>query len=130
VPVDRALQVIKNKLHNDDTLAEQSVKAIMKLMEVCLRNTYFQVDNKFFQHKDFMAIGSSLSPINSNIYMEYFEKLALDLAQHKPMLWLQHVDDIFVVWPHGPGQLQKFLGHLNSLRPSIQFTMEIKSDSL
>jgi hypothetical protein len=61
--------------------------------------------------------------------MENFEKMALDSAQHKPWLWLRYVDDIFVVWPHGPEQLQNFLSHVNSLRPPIQFTMEIESDS-
>jgi hypothetical protein len=61
--------------------------------------------------------------------MEHFEKLALDSAQHKPPLWLQYVDDTFVVWPHGPEWLQNFLCQLSSLRPSIQFTMEIESDS-
>jgi hypothetical protein len=47
VPVDEALQVIRNKLHNEDTLVEQSilqVEAIMELLEVCLRTTYFHVD--------------------------------------------------------------------------------------
>jgi hypothetical protein len=34
-----------------------------------------------------------------------------------------------VVRPHSPEWLQNFLIHLNSLRPSIQFTMEIQSDS-
>jgi hypothetical protein len=33
-----------------------------------------------------------------------------------------------MVWPHDPEQLQNFLNHLNSLRPAIQFTMEIGSD--
>jgi hypothetical protein len=50
VPVNEALQVTRNKLHNDDTLAEWSalqVEAIMELLEVCLRTTYFQVDDKF-----------------------------------------------------------------------------------
>jgi hypothetical protein len=37
-----------------------------------------------FSRKKTMAMGSSLSPSVSNIYMEYFEKLALDSAQHKP----------------------------------------------
>jgi hypothetical protein len=98
VPIDEALQVIGNKLHNDDTLAERSVlqvEDIMELLEVYLRTTYFQVDDKFFQQ-------SSLSPIVSNIFMEHLEKLALDLAQHKPSVWLRYVDDTFVVWPHGP----------------------------
>jgi hypothetical protein len=52
LPIEEALQVVRNKLHNDNTLAEQSVlqvKTIMELLEVCLRTTYFQIDDKFFQ---------------------------------------------------------------------------------
>jgi hypothetical protein len=89
VPVDIALLVISNKLHNDDTLAGRfvlQVKVIMELLEICLRTTYFQVDNKFFQHEDGMAVVSSLSHIVSSVFMEHFEKLALDLAQYKPSL--------------------------------------------
>jgi hypothetical protein len=51
VPVDEALQVINNKLTNDNTLAERSilkVEAIMELLDVCLRTTYFQVDDRFY----------------------------------------------------------------------------------
>jgi hypothetical protein len=55
--------------------------------------------------------------------------MALDSAQHKPSVWLRYVDDMFVVWPHGPSQLQDFFSHLSSLMPSIQFTMEIDSVS-
>jgi hypothetical protein len=61
--------------------------------------------------------------------MEPFEKLTLDSAQNRSSLWLRCVDDIFVVWPPGPERLQNFLSHLNSLRPSVQFTMGIESDS-
>jgi hypothetical protein len=53
--VDKALQVIRIKLHNEDMLADLSVlqvEAYMELLEVCLRTTYFQVDNKFLQQKD------------------------------------------------------------------------------
>jgi hypothetical protein len=85
------------------------------------------LDDKFFQQKDGIPMGSSLPHIVSNIFMEHFEKLALDSAQHKPLLWLQYVDDMFVVWLHGPEQLQDFLSHLNSLRLSIQVTMETES---
>jgi hypothetical protein len=45
------------------------------------------VDDKVSQ-EDGMAVGSSLSPILSNIYMEHSENLALDSAQHKLSLWL------------------------------------------
>jgi hypothetical protein len=130
VPVDEALQVIRNKLHNDGTLAERfvlQVEAIMELLEVCLRTTYYQMVEKFFQQKDDMAMRSSLLPTVSSIFMEHFEKLALDSAQHKPLLRLWYLDDRFVVWAHGPERSQDFLSYLNSSRPSIQFTTEIES---
>jgi hypothetical protein len=107
VSVDEALQVISSKLHNYDTLVERSAlqsEAIVEMLEVCLRTTYFQVDDEFFQQKDGMAMESSLSPVVSNSY-----SLALDSALHKPSLWLRHVDDTFVVWPHGHEHLQDIL---------------------
>jgi hypothetical protein len=89
VPVDETLQIIENKLHNDDKLAEPSIlqlEAIMEMLEVCLRTTYFQVDDKFFQQKDGMARGNSLYPIVSSIFMEHFEKFSVDSAPYKPSL--------------------------------------------
>jgi hypothetical protein len=106
------------------------VEAIIELLEFFLRTAYFQVDDKFFQLKDGMAVGSSLSPIVRNLFMEHFEKLSLDTAQQKPSLRLRYVDDMFVVWPHDPEWLQNFLSHLSSLRLSIQFIMEIESGSV
>jgi hypothetical protein len=75
----------------------------------CLRTTYFQVEDKLFQQKDGTAMKSSVSPIVSNIYMKHFEKLSLNSAHQKPLLWLCYVDDKFLVWPHDPEQLQNFL---------------------
>jgi hypothetical protein len=54
VPVEEALQVISSKLQKDETLASRSslqVDALMELLEVCLKTTYFQVDNRFFQQR-------------------------------------------------------------------------------
>jgi hypothetical protein len=73
-----------------------------------------------------MAMGSPLSPVVGNIFMERFEQLASTTAQHEPKMWLRYVDDTVVIWPHGPVTLQDFLDHLNNLRSSIQFTMEIE----
>jgi hypothetical protein len=42
----------------------------------------------FYQQKEGMAMWSSLSPVVSNIFMEYYEKLALDTVKQKPSLWL------------------------------------------
>jgi hypothetical protein len=85
------------------------------------------LDDNFFQQKDGIAMGSSLSLIVSNSYMEHFEKLAHDSVKHKPSPWLCYVDDTFVIWPRSRERLQNFLSHLINVKPSIQFMVEIGS---
>ena len=42
-----------------------------------LHNTYFSFQNNFYEQVDDVAMGSPVSPIAANLYMEYFEKKAL-----------------------------------------------------
>jgi hypothetical protein len=101
----------------------------MKLVDICLTVTYFQFENKFYQQKEGMAMGNSLSLVVSNIFMEHFEETALDTADHKPAKWLIYVDDTFVVWPHGPTGLQQFLHYFSSVTPTTKFTMEVEANN-
>jgi hypothetical protein len=128
IPVEEILQVIKNRLSMDPSFPECSslqVEDVMELLDSCLTVTYLQFEDKFYQQKEIMEIGNSLSPVVSNIFMEHFEATALDTADHKPIKRPRHVNT-FKVWPHGPARLQQFLHHHNSLRPTIKFTMEVE----
>jgi len=58
----------------------------MELLELCLITIYFQANYRFYQQKECMAMGSSLSPVVRNIFMERFETLTLDTAEQKPSL--------------------------------------------
>ena len=73
-------------------------------------------------------MGSPLSPVTSNIFMEHFETKALDTYPLKPVAWFRFVDDTFIVWPHGKDELVNFLDHLNSQHDNIRFTMEIEEE--
>jgi len=46
------------------------------------------------------AMGSPLSPIVANLYMEWFETKALDSFPLKPEWWDRYVDDTNMNWPH------------------------------
>ena len=75
-----------------------------------------------------LATGSPLSLVLGNIYMEYFEEMALGYTSLKPSMWLRYVDDTFILWPHQE-DVQTLLDHVNSIQPSIQFTMEKEQDN-
>ena len=71
-------------------------------------------------------MGSPVSPVVANIYMEMFEELALRTATHPPRIWRRYVDDTFCVIKKM--EVEGLLSHLNSLRPAITFTAEKEVD--
>ena len=73
VPVDPALNIIKDLLEKDHTLKERTVLAvsdIILLLEFCLNNTYFSFQGQFYEQVEGAAMGSPVSPIVANLYME------------------------------------------------------------
>ena len=122
--------VILTELNKDDDLEDRTMLTsteVVRLVEICLRSTSFQYNNIYYEQIEGTAMGSPLSPVIANLYMEFFEKLAIEKTPLKPKMWKRYVDDTFVVWEHGlESELTSFLEHLNSLRPSIQFTCEVE----
>ena len=80
VPIQPVLNIIKNKLENDQQLQQRtsmSVSQITSLLEYCLRSTYFAFQGEYYEELEGAAMVSPLSPIIANIYMEEFETRAL-----------------------------------------------------
>lgn len=102
---------------------------ISNLFRHCLTTTYFAWDSKFYEQTEGVAMGSPLSPVVANFFMEKFEQQALRNAPNKPKVWFRYVDDTFVIWSHGPEKLQEFLQHINSIHENIQFTMETEENN-
>ena len=65
----------------------------------------------------------------SNIFIEHFENLALDMVEQNHSLGFRNIEDTFVIWSDGLDSLQEFCSRINSLRLTIKFTLEIKTDS-
>ena len=85
VPIDPALNIIKDLLDKDTTLKERTVMEvgdIILLLEFCLKNTYFSFQGQFYEQVEGTAIGSPVSPIVANLYMEFLEQKALSTAPH------------------------------------------------
>ena len=89
VPIDPALKVIKDLLVKDNTLKERTVmdvEDIILLLEFCLKNTYFSFQGQFYEQVEGAAMGSPVSPIVANLYMEYLEQKALSTAPNPPQI--------------------------------------------
>ena len=80
VPIDPALQIIKDLLEKDPTLKDRTVKGvkdIILLLEFCFKNTYFFFQGQFFEQVKGVTMDSPVSPIVANLYIEYLEQKSL-----------------------------------------------------
>ena len=95
------------------------VQNIIELLGLYLPNTYFSFQNKFFEQVEGVAMGSPVSPIVANLYMENFEKKALSTTSTPPRLWMRYVDDTFTI--QSEEQKQNVLDHIDNIDPAIKF---------
>ena len=77
---------------------------------------------KYYKQTQGAAMGSPISPLIANIFMEEFEVQALQSSPNPPSMWLRFVDDTFVI--NRTEHSQQLLQHINNQDPHIQFTVE------
>jgi hypothetical protein len=80
---------------------------------------YFFFDGQFYKQSDRVEMGSPLSPVIARLFMEDFEKKAIEEEVHKPICWFRYVDGTFVIWPYDQEKRTGFLKHLSGPHNNI-----------
>ena len=129
VPVDQSLDVIFDKLSQDPTLPTRTTMTaaqVRDLLAINLKTTYFLYDGVIYAQVAGAAMGSPVSPIVANLFMEWFEESAIQTFQYEITIWRRYVDDTMVALCDS--LLEDFTAHINSIHPAIQFTREEECD--
>ena len=72
-------------------------------------------------------MGSPVSAVIANLYIESFEEQAIIPLSYEPRIWKRCVCDTFNILDRE--NVDDFLQHLNNQQPSICFTIETEKDS-
>ena len=126
IPVPFALQVINYKISTCTSFTNVGkipTEKFIKLLESTITNCIFCFNKKFYKQLQGAAMGSPVSPVIANIYMEHVESLAIATSLTLIKWWFRYVDDVYSA-PR-KDQVNKLQEHLNYIDPHIKFTIEL-----
>ena len=111
-----------------DTLPHNSY--IIELLKLVLTNNHFELNSEFYHQLSGTAMGTKLAPSYANLFMTKFEDKYVYTYPLQPQHWKRFIDDFCLIWPHGRNSLTKFIGHLNTVHPTIKFTSDISETGI
>ena len=123
IPIDNAIPVISDMVQRHvseiDTFG-LTVPEIERLLELCLKNSFFRLNDQYFQQNSGVAMGNKMGPPVAILFMHSLEqRIDSDL---RPDIFMRYIDDYFGVWTKGEERFTQFQQHINSLHHSIKLT--------
>ena len=90
IPIDPAIRIIQKHLEDGKDLSNRTSMTgnhIICLLELCLGNTYFSFQGRYYEQTEGVAMGSPISKLVANLFMEEIEVQAISTSTTPPTLW-------------------------------------------
>nr|XP_022904588.1 uncharacterized protein LOC111416729 [Onthophagus taurus] len=128
VPVNETLNIAKHII--EEKVDSKNVEHIFNLLKICTEQNFCQFNDKFYQYNEGLPMGSPLSGLLSDIFLNSIENKILhkdNINNNNIVLWLRYVDDILIIWDDdGFNLIDDFHKYINNLHKNHKFTIEIE----
>jgi len=131
IPLSETIDIIVDKLFlGTATYMKFNQKLFKELLNLSVKDSPFQFNNKFYSQTDGVAMGSCLGPSFANAFLCHHETTWLDECplSFKPSYYRRYVDDTFLLFDNAD-HIPLFLQYLNSKHENIKFTYEVEKNN-
>jgi hypothetical protein len=130
VPTDEVLHIF-NLLCEQQSIGENVKKDLRSLIKIVLEQNYFQFKNDFYSQETGLAMGSPMSSILSEMYLQYKECTDIyDILQRNSIIeYFRYVADILIVYDRMRMNIDGVLDSFNCIMPTMMFAMEKEGDN-
>jgi hypothetical protein len=132
IPIKETINILKNNLKVQNHLEEEKIKEIVYLTDLVLQQNYFQFENEFYIQEEGLPMGSPLSGLIADIFLDHIEHTHIlsedNRFKHNLVYYYRYVDDIICLYKGNERQIDIFKNYLNNLHQKLQFSSEIESD--
>lgn len=129
IPINLALNTIKDSWDRINALTNITLDLFMEILSFCIKDTrYFKYDDKFYEQRKGMPMGSPASPIMADIVMELLLDTTLANLNNKPKILTKYVDDLFVILKKA--DVDNTIKALNTFSGQLKFTVEEENNNV
>ena len=127
VPLLETVEIILDLVYGTSSITTPPFeREIFRKMLIFCSQSYFLYNDDLYLQTDGVSMGGPLAPSFANVFLAHLENTklrTLDISNFKPKLLLRYVDDCFALFNNLTDAVT-FLSFLNSMHPSIKFTLE------
>lgn len=133
IPVQDTITILKSNLNEANIRSSEEINEITALLEVILNQNYFIFDGNYYIQKKGLAMGSPLSGLLADIYLNHYENTHMfssaNKLHNKIISYTRYVDDTFIIFDGTIRQINNLKNYLNNINDNIQFTLETEIEN-
>ena len=131
IPIQEVMQITNMILQYNNTetvLKQQTTRALNTIL---LQN-YFQYKNNIYQPNKGIAMGSPISGIVAEIFLQHFENLLSKhhLENRSLIYYTRYVDDILIIYDTTKIQYHQTIQQANMLHKNLTFNYTLETNNI
>ena len=128
IPIQETLNIIKSQM--ESLLIENDIiQQTIGLLNTALKQNYFSFNSEFFQQIDGLPMGSPLSSLLADIFLQHLETTHIQRLKdkHNILYYGRFVDDIIIIYENPADISSNILQSFNDIHEKIKYTLEVEN---